>query len=114
MEDDTLYCATVWFHTHCRDDLVPLIHQLQQERASAEQQRAEAASWQRYLSCTSLPDPRLRPDVNDFVNCLLDSNREHLEPTMKECEVSVHCTAQPNSTAVAGWINMMHKQLDML
>jgi hypothetical protein len=72
---------------YCRDDLVPLIHQLQQERAAAEQQQAEAASWQRYLSCTSLPDPRQRPDVNDFFNCLQEGSNEQLDMTMKECEV---------------------------
>jgi hypothetical protein len=73
-----------------REDLVPLIHQLQQERAAAVQQHAEAASWQRYLSCTSLPDPRLRPDMNDFFNCLLESSTNQLEPTLKECEVSFY------------------------
>jgi hypothetical protein len=65
---------------------VPLTHQLLQERTAAEQQQAEAASWQRYLSCTSLPDPRQRPDMNDFFNCVEGSN-EQLELTMKECEV---------------------------
>jgi hypothetical protein len=87
---------------HCRDDLAPLIHQLQQERGAAEQQQAEAASWQRYLCCTSLPDPRLRPDMNDFFNCLSDSSNEQLEPTMKECEVSIPntCPVQQGTPAV--------------
>lgn len=78
-----LYCLPA-----CRQELVPLLQQLQQQRAQMAVSQAATAEWEQFLSCSPLPDPHDRPAMNAFLSSTLEeTDTGNLQKTLQQCEV---------------------------
>ncbi len=50
------------------------MQQLQRARDADAAQRRAAADWQRHITCSALPDPRCRPQLNAFLTTLVEAS----------------------------------------
>lgn len=75
-----------------REKLSAFLQSIVHERKRANNGVKEKNSWERYLSCTPLPDPTKANEMNDYFNAMEKWGCKDLQTALQKYEVALHST----------------------
>ena len=69
-----------------RERMKIFLQSVSSERARAHCLREEKREWERYLQCTSLPNPMIPREMNDYINAECAESHRDLKSALEACE----------------------------